>query len=139
MLAYHRLYIEFLYYFNVERDYYECHEVMEEYWMNQGKNGLLQALLQVAVGLHHFRNRNINGAIKLFEQALHKKNIHWDGKLGIDDQRLFNEVNAYLEKLYEYEREPFEFYDLTIRIVDPHLEQLVANCSPEGVAEEDKF
>ncbi|RKD26749.1 hypothetical protein BEP19_16240 [Ammoniphilus oxalaticus] len=139
MKKFHRLYIEFLYYFNIERDYYECHEVMEEYWMNQGNNGWLQSLLQVAVGLHHFRNQNINGAIKLFEQALRKKEIHWDGTLGIDDLQLFQQVEDYVNKLYRYEQEPFSFYDLTIKITDPSLRQLVEQCVPEGVDEDDKF
>jgi len=136
---FHRLYIEFIYYFNIERDYYECHEVMEEYWMLEGKNKLLQALLQVAVGLHHFRNQNINGAIKLLEQALDKKNDRWDGYLGIDHKTLFEQSTFYLRQLYNYEKNPFPFYNLTIRITDPVLQQLVEECVPEGVAEEDKY
>lgn len=136
---FHRLYIEFLYYFNVERDYYECHEVMEEYWMMEGKNRFLQGLLQIAVGLHHFRNQNVNGAVKLLEQALDKKNDYWDGYLGIDHRSLFEQATFYLRQLYNYAENPFPFYDLTIRITDPTLKQLVDDCVPEGVAEEDKY
>lgn len=136
---YHRLYVEFIYFFNVERDYYECHEVMEEYWMSEGKNKWLQALLQVAVGLHHFRNGNVRGSIKLLEQAMEKHNEHWDGKLGIDKQSLFAEVKEYLVRLYQYEDHPFPFYDLTISITDPELNEMVVHCVPEGVADEDKF
>lgn len=136
---YNRLYIEFLYFFNIERDYYECHEVMEEYWMSEGKNRLLQALLQVAVGLHHFRNGNVRGAIKLFEQAMDKHREPWDGTLGIDKQSLFGEVQQYLERLRHYEDCPFPFYDLTIAITDPQLHERVVHCIPEGVADEDKF
>ncbi len=136
---YHRLYIEFFYFFNIERDYYECHEVMEEYWMSEGKNRLLQALLQVAVGLHHFRNSNVGGAIKLLEQAMEKHGEHWDGALGIDKQGLFTDVKAYLERLYHYEDHPFPFYDLTIAITDSQLLEKVVHCIPEGVADEDKY
>lgn len=136
---YDRLYIEYLYYFNEQRDYYECHEVMEELWLQEGKNKLLQALLQVAVGLYHFRNENLQGAIKLMEQALDKCSEKWHGSLGIDEQKLFAEVREYLDRLNQYEQHPFEFHDLTIQIQDPELKRLVKDCLPEGVAEEDKF
>ncbi|MBP1933613.1 DUF309 domain-containing protein [Ammoniphilus resinae] len=136
---YDRLYIEFLYYFNMERDYYECHEVLEEYWLREGKNKWLQSLLQTAVALHHFRNGNINGAIKLFEQALDKCQDSWDGKKGIHDEKLFSEAASYLLKLKNYKERPFPFYDLTIEIIDPTLQTLVNHCIPEGVKEEDKF
>lgn len=136
---YHRLYIEYVYYFNVEQDYYECHEVMEELWLNEGRNRLLQALLQVAVGLHHFRNHNIEGAVQLFEAALAKSTESWDGNLGIDTTALFTKSKEYLKKLYAYEEAPFSFYPLHISILDPELERMVAACVPEGVAEEDKF
>ncbi|WP_370297690.1 DUF309 domain-containing protein [Ammoniphilus sp. YIM 78166] len=136
---YDRLYVEYLYYFNDQRDYYECHEVMEEYWLLEGKNKLLQSLLQVAVGLYHFRNGNITGAIKLLEQALAKQNEPWIGQLGINKEKLYDEVTRYLEKLKCYDTAPFPFYDLTIEIIDPKLEELALNCVPEGVAEEDKY
>ncbi|WP_027416806.1 DUF309 domain-containing protein [Aneurinibacillus terranovensis] len=136
---YHRLYIEYLYYFNIEQDYYECHEVMEEYWLNEGRNRLLQALLQVAVGLYHFRNKNVEGAIKLFGSALNKAGDTWEGELGIDLAKLFSEVKEYLAKLYSYNEKAFSFYPLYIDIHDPVLANAVAKCVPQGVAEEDKF
>lgn len=136
---YHRLYIEYIYYFNVEQDYYECHEVMEELWLNEGRNRLLQALLQVAVGLHHFRNKNIEGAIRLFEAALAKSTDTWSGELGINTDKLFTETREYLKKLYTYEKAPFSFYPLHISILDEQLHHAVVACVPKGVAEEDKF
>jgi predicted metal-dependent hydrolase len=136
---YHRLYIEYLYYFNVKQDYYECHEVMEELWLNEGRNRLLQALLQVAVGLHHFRNGNLEGAIHLFEAALAKSTASWSGELGIDIEKLFTETREYLQKLYMYEQTSFPFYPLHISIIDPELKKAVAVCIPKGVLDEDKF
>ncbi|WCK55739.1 DUF309 domain-containing protein [Aneurinibacillus sp. Ricciae_BoGa-3] len=136
---YHRLYVEYLYYFNIEQDYYECHEVMEEYWLGHGRNKLLQALLQVAVGLHHFRNGNKEGAVLLFESALAKSEESWSGQLGIDAQLLFTQVKDYLVKLNRYDKAPFPFYPLYIRITDSELQKAVQTCTPQGVAEEDKF
>lgn len=118
---YDTLYIQFLYYFNIDRDYFECHEVMEHLWMEEGRNPLLQGLLQVAVGLYHFRNDNISGAIKLFTGALEKLGHHPRILLGMDLQRLLDDVREYRAKLERIDQEPFAFYDLDIVIVDPDL------------------
>lgn len=136
---YHPLYIEFIYHFNIDRDYFECHEVMEEYWLSQGKNKLLQALLQAAVGLYHFRNGNVNGALKLMKGSLQKCGGTWDGTLGINYEKLFGEIRDYAAKLEQIEDKPFTFYDLNIEISDPKLEVLVKKCQPQGVPEENKF
>jgi uncharacterized protein len=120
-MIYDRLYVQFLYYFNIERDYFECHEVMEELWLEEGRSKLYQGLLQVAVGLHHFRNGNIAGAIKLMEAATSKLVHYPDGTLGINLAKLRQEAEAYTAKLVRYHVEPFEFYDLDIEIVDAEL------------------
>lgn len=118
---YPELYIAHLYCFNIGRDYYECHEVLEELWLETGRHPLYQGLLQVAVGLHHFRNGNVNGARKLFRKALAKLHAFPDECQGIDLGKLKQDVSVYLAKLEEYEAAPFPFYDMTITITDPAL------------------
>lgn len=122
-MIYDPLYIQFLYHFNIDRDYFECHEVMEGLWMEENRNPLHQGLLQVAVGLYHARNNNTSGAIKLFSQALSKLELYPDHKLGIDMERLLQESRQYVIQLQEHEPvgPPFEFYDLNIIIRDNHL------------------
>ncbi|KIL36265.1 hypothetical protein SD70_31760 [Gordoniibacillus kamchatkensis] len=124
MPQYDKLYIEFLYYFNVARDYFECHEVLEELWLEEGRSPLLQGLLQVAVGLYHHGNGNVSGAIKLLTAALEKLEPQPDDALGIDLAGLRRESAAYLAKLCRYEQEPFEPYDLDITVLDPELLRL---------------
>lgn len=34
-------YLEYLVYFHADRDYFECHEILEEYWKEQGMNNLV--------------------------------------------------------------------------------------------------
>ena len=127
---YHRLYIEFLYHFNVTQDYFECHEVMEAYWLDEGRNKKLQALLQIAVGLYHYRNGNRTGAQKLFEGALEKKDTPWNGYTGIDEEDVFRKTKDCLNNL---EKVPFSpFY---IDITDPMLKKAVKICQPQGVEE----
>ncbi|NOU97919.1 DUF309 domain-containing protein [Paenibacillus sp. LMG 31456] len=114
-----------MYYFNVERDYFECHEVMEELWLEEGRAPLYQGLLQVAVGLYHHSNGNVSGAIKLFTAALEKLVNSRQPRLGINLEHLVQDSKLYLSRLEQLEQEPFEFYDLDIQITDPELAQLV--------------
>ncbi|GAA3400801.1 DUF309 domain-containing protein [Paenibacillus hodogayensis] len=125
MFGYDMLYVEFLYYFNVERDYFECHEVMEELWMEEGRNPLHQGLLQVAVALYHHRNGNVGGAIKLFDQAIEKLQFYPPQTIGIDLGKLLADSQTYMDKLLRIEEQPFEFYDLDIVIMHSELSAMV--------------
>ncbi|MFC4076351.1 DUF309 domain-containing protein [Salinithrix halophila] len=119
------LFIQFLYHFNRDRDYYECHEVLEELWMEEGRNPLYQGLLQVAVGLYHHRNGNVNGARKLFRGALSKLEPFPEDALGIDLSRLQRQAKEYLERLERFDDAPFGLDVFTITIVDPVLDEAV--------------
>ncbi|TQR45237.1 DUF309 domain-containing protein [Paenibacillus popilliae] len=127
-LPYDRLYIQFIKLFNEERDYYQCHDVMEELWLEEGRKPLLQGLLQVAVGLHHFQNGNRPGAIKLLTAALQKLDAYPDIILGIDLQQLRNDSEETLDKLCNCDGSLPPFQDLTIRIVDKELDALIECC-----------
>jgi predicted metal-dependent hydrolase len=124
------LYVDFLYLFNREHDYYECHEALEELWLEEGRERFYQGLLQVSVGLYHFENGNVGGAKKLFASAL-KKFAGYPGPfwMGIHLRRLINEVKDYFAKLNEFESRPFSFYPLCIEIVDHELKEAVERRS----------
>lgn len=49
--------------------YYECHDLLEDIWMEQRSNKFLQGLLQMSVALYHYQNGNIKGARTLFASA----------------------------------------------------------------------
>ncbi|MEW9698542.1 DUF309 domain-containing protein [Paenibacillus sp. SI8] len=125
MDAYDRLYVAYLYYFNEARDYFECHEVMEELWLEEGRSRLYQGLLQVAVGLYHHANGNVSGSIKLFSAGLDKLTPYPIHMLGIDLGKLQHDSRLYLEKLLRFEDEPFAPYDIDIRIIDEGLQALL--------------
>jgi len=125
MPIYDRLYVEFLYYFNEARDYFECHEVMEELWLEEGRNPLYQGLLQIAVGLYHHANGNASGSIKLFTAGLEKLEAHRPVVLGIDLGKLLDDSQAYLRRLARIAEAPFAPYDLDIVVLDEQLAQLV--------------
>ena len=123
MNAYDPLYVAYLYYFNVTRDYFECHEVLEELWMQDGRNPLWQGLLQVAVGLYHHRNGNVSGAGKLLRAAVEKLASYPPETAGMNLGRLVAESRDYAQRLQH--EEGVVFRDLTIEIVDPELEEQV--------------
>ncbi|NRF90799.1 DUF309 domain-containing protein [Paenibacillus frigoriresistens] len=139
MSTYDRLYVAYLYYFNDQRDYFECHEVMEEIWLEEGRSPLYQGLLQVAVGLYHHANGNVSGSIKLFSAGLDKLAPYPAHTLGIDLERLIRDSGEYLNKLMRVEQEPFAPYDLTIQILDDELGELLAKLklNPPGHNEEE--
>lgn len=66
-------YLDFLFEFHMVRDYFECHEIMETYWKSQptfpDKKQAEVALLQLAVGLYHWRRGNYNGALYELERV----------------------------------------------------------------------
>lgn len=55
-------------------DWFECHETLEELWVgSEGEiRDFYQGLLQVAVGLHHWREGNFKGAVLLLASGADK-------------------------------------------------------------------
>ena len=122
---YDPLYVAFVAYFNRERDYFECHEVMEQLWLEEARDPLYQGLLQVAVGLYHHRNGNIDGGVKLLAAAVRKLEGHPPVTLGIRLDKLLADAKSHLAGLERHAEEPFPFKDLDIDIVDPALSEAV--------------
>lgn len=122
---YERLYVAFLVYFNRDRDYFECHEVLEELWLDTDKDPRYKGLLQAAVALFHFRNDNIRGGLKMFRSAVNRLEGYAEDELGIRMGKLVDEMREYVQGLSEYEQHPIPYRDLTIDIVDPELQKAV--------------
>lgn len=51
------------------RSWFECHETMEDLWIGaEGEvRNFYQGIIQIAVALHHWRNRNFGGAVSLLK------------------------------------------------------------------------
>ncbi|MGC4376416.1 DUF309 domain-containing protein [Fictibacillus sp. Mic-4] len=63
--------IDYLTYFHGNRDYFECHEVLEEHWKNEGaQNSVWVGLIQIAVSLYHQRRGNKTGALRMIKSAI---------------------------------------------------------------------
>jgi uncharacterized protein len=54
-----------------DHDFFEAHDVWEEYWteLAGADRRFVQGLIQAAVGLVHFGNGNLRGAVKLYHSS----------------------------------------------------------------------
>ncbi|MDB5084717.1 MAG: hypothetical protein JWN30_1603 [Bacilli bacterium] len=64
-------YLNYLYYFNVKRDFFECHEHGEYLWLNSGSGDFLKGLIQLAVSLYHLSRGNRRGAAVMLSRGVH--------------------------------------------------------------------
>lgn len=70
---FHPLFIDYCTYFNGNQDYFECHEVLEEYWKEIApgeKEHPLVGYIQVATGLYHWRRGNMRGAHRMLSNGV---------------------------------------------------------------------
>src|SRR3972149_3445974 len=81
-----------------EGRYYECHDVMEEIWMETpGPERLFfQGLLQCAVSLYHWGNRNVHGARILYREGTKKLQRFRPVYLGVDLEKYLLELEGKL-------------------------------------------
>ncbi|MBE3568627.1 MAG: DUF309 domain-containing protein [Bacillales bacterium] len=97
----------------MDHDYFECHEILEEYWKNetnQEHDSVWVFLIQIAVLCYHHRRGNFKGAGKLLlkVQTRLKKNQKELFQLGIDaDQLSHLLLSRYQDIINEKEFRPF--------------------------------
>lgn len=87
-------------YFDLFRQgrYYECHDVMEEIWMEtpDPERKFFQGLLQCAVALHHWGNGNTHGARILYREGTKKLRPFHPHHLGVDLEGYLVELDTKL-------------------------------------------
>lgn len=123
MLIFPLSYIEFLTHYHGDRDFFECHEVLEEHWKKQGmeRNSVWVGLIQIAVCLYHYRRENKKGAVKMIAKALQilnnkKAAIH---SLGINHGQLITMLNQCRQDMDS--DVPYEFININLPIQDDEL------------------
>ena len=88
-------------------EFYECHEYLEEAWMQEPTRVrfLYQGILQVGVGFLHQQNGNWRGATGLLRNGTRRLKEFEPVTLGIDVAKLVRECERCLEELEELGRE----------------------------------
>ncbi|OEH93538.1 DUF309 domain-containing protein [Bacillus solimangrovi] len=134
-MQYPKPYIEYLAYFHGPRDYFECHEILEEHWKKDSPNARKSywvGLIQIAVGLYHYRLKNYNGAKKMLVNAYRiiEQNKSSFEQLSLDVNKLQYLLQTSIQKIET--EQPYESIELPL--TDPNLQQLCSNeCEKMGV------
>ncbi|MFC4101065.1 DUF309 domain-containing protein [Paenibacillus xanthanilyticus] len=113
-------YVRYLVEFHATRDYFECHELLEEHWKQHPDDPLADTwvgLIQLAVGCYHHRRGNRTGAVKMFAQAKLRLKADTMEELGLDGERSIALLNDKLEAAESGDA----FLDIQLPIVDPWL------------------
>lgn len=125
-------YILFLVHFHGDRDYFECHEILEEYWKQvdkANKQSIWVAFILLAVSCYHFRRGNYAGALKTIRKSLNIFQIQNKemNKYGLHKNKLLMDLKQ-LEKNIVHKR---PFHELNLPIYDEQLEKLCKNKALE--------
>jgi predicted metal-dependent hydrolase len=82
-------------------DFFEAHEVWEDLWMNCAgpDRSFYQGLIQAAVGLCHFCNGNLRGAVKLYRSSRDYMNKYGPAHLGLDNARFWHDMERCFAEL----------------------------------------
>ncbi|MBN6189210.1 DUF309 domain-containing protein [Aneurinibacillus sp. BA2021] len=98
--------IDYLVYFHADRDFFECHEVLEDYWKSLPKEErslFWVGLIQIAVGLYHQRRNNFAGAEKMFTGALQRLTVEELEKHGFIGQELIDRLIVRKKECVEHQ------------------------------------
>lgn len=114
--------IEYLVHFNGSRDYFLCHDILEDCWKASPrikKDSLEVGLIQVAVGQYHMRIGNIRGGFKMLNNALEivEDNLMKISSLGIDSEKLAKEIRLCIKQE--------NFKEINISIINECLLKIV--------------
>lgn len=115
-------YVDYLVQFHAQRDYFECHEILEEYWKSfpiEQRKAVWVGLIQIAVALYHQRRGNQSGADKMLTSAIRLLKQHHDDvqRLGLDSTAL----NDLLEKRLREIKAGISYHSLSLPIHDEEL------------------
>lgn len=131
MSTYPKPYIDYLVEFHGTRDFFECHEIMEEFWKEQPDSHWL-TLIQLAVAVYHERQNNFNGSLRMYEKVIKflEKNNGSMEQLAIDANALSELVKQRVENIHN--RKNYETF--TIPITDNALiKQCQILCKEKGL------
>lgn len=131
-------YVHFLAHFHGTRDYFECHELLEEHWKTESEprlKGLWHGLIQVAVSIYHERRGNLAGARKMMGMAIERLAAEEPGQAGLDKELLLQQLKvrqSIVERRLSGEAIPYT--DMELPVTDHELlRQAQDVCGDWGV------
>ncbi|WP_251555429.1 DUF309 domain-containing protein [Neobacillus muris] len=127
-------YVDYLVHFHGDRDYFECHEILEDYWKKTdpgNKDSIWVGFILLAVSAYHHRRENFPGAQKTLEKAMpiFKNQAASLSQLGLNQEILFD----LLEQRLQFITEGQAYQSFELPIEDPELQQLcISACKKYG-------
>ena len=84
-----------------QRQFFECHEVLEEIWLEETEEEkpFYQGIIQVAAAFHHYLNGNLAGTLSLLRQGVEKLRRYPADSHGLDLGALLAALNPWLDHL----------------------------------------
>ncbi|OME88110.1 hypothetical protein BK120_02005 [Paenibacillus sp. FSL A5-0031] len=135
MISFPKAYIAYLVEFHASRDYFECHELLEEYWKENPGDRFADTwvgLIQLAVGLYHERRGNVRGAVKMLMQADRRLSAAPLDELGLGKNSLQMQLSARLIYLQAEDVTPYT--DINLQIVNEDVILLCKQmCDQRGL------
>jgi predicted metal-dependent hydrolase len=127
-------YIQYLVHFHGDRDYFECHEILEAYWKDHeigNKESVWVGLIQLAVSCYHHRRNNYIGAKKTLDKSIKilKREEQSLSSLGLNRDKLF----SLLEQRSVLIEKNLPYTSFELPLTDPQLaRQCQARCLEDG-------
>ena len=111
-------YINYLVHFHGTRDYFECHEILEEYWKAVDPRNLQShwvGFILLAVSAYHHRRKNLIGAEKTSKKALRifqHTPMTTINDLGLDYDQLLQQLGDKIQQIQA--QRPYKSWNLPI-------------------------
>ncbi len=131
--------LTYLYFFNVEKNYFECHEYGESLWLDTGRPEALKGMIQAAVCLYHLENGNIRGGYSMWLRARQYLLPVKPKYMGIDVNSLIDQINEVFYRVPHDWRDKIvsskevaelRLPEVFVKIMDPELRRQMDGFSP---------
>lgn len=131
---YDQAYVDYLAHFHGTRDYFECHELLEERWKEEtplDKQSLWVGLIQLSVSLYHYRRGNMAGALRTLGKAKDIIQSKQDDleSYGLDQDQMLSLLDSLQNNMNK--GEPYQSVELPI-IHDELLSLVKHRCEVFG-------
>lgn len=127
-------YIHFLAHFHGDRDYFECHELLEDYWKKtdpRNKDSVWVGFILLSVSAYHHRRSNFSGAERTLRKAIMILKLQSDSltKLGLNKVDFYHLLNRQISALQKGD----SYRSISLPICDPDLlEYAKKACEQRG-------
>ena len=130
---YNPLFVKFIVYFNENQDFFECHEVLEEYWKlfpDRTKEHPLVGYILLSTAMYHWRRGNTVGAGRTILKSISRlQRISVDHPCFSDGINIENLVkNATIASQQIKKEQPFSTF--SIEVTSTKIQSLIKEITP---------